>query len=90
MEDGGGIFLPTAKRLHLKAQGRAAHPASNKRKGPIPKGFISTVGSDWQANSVPPPQPPEEEAQAILPSTFIQCWAIDSFQKRFIFQARVP
>src|SRR3954454_13646482 len=52
---------------------------------------MSTVSSDWQASSVPPPQPPEDEkAQAILPSTFIQCGAIGSSQKRFIFQDNQP
>jgi hypothetical protein len=39
--------------------------------------FIRTVSIDWQASSVPPPYPPEEEkAQAILPSIFIQCGAM--------------
>src|SRR4051812_34642972 len=52
---------------------------------------MSTVSSDWQANSVPPPQPPEEEkAQAILPSTFIQYGAIGSSQNRFIFHDNSP
>src|SRR5436309_11444858 len=52
---------------------------------------MSTVSRDWQASSVPPPQPPEDEkAQAILPSTFIQCGAIGSSQKRFIFQDKRP
>jgi hypothetical protein len=52
---------------------------------------MSSVSSDWQASSVPPPQPPEEEkAQAILPSTFIQYGAIGSSQKRFIFQESRP
>src|SRR5436309_650052 len=52
---------------------------------------MRTVSSDWQASSVPPPQPPEEEkAQAILPSTFIQYGAIGSSQNRFIFQERSP
>src|SRR4029077_7819407 len=53
--------------------------------------FISTVSSDWQASSVPPPQPPDEEkAQAILPSTFIQWGAMVSSQNRFIFQDSRP
>jgi hypothetical protein len=51
----------------------------------------STVSRDWQAGSVPPPQPPEEEnAQAILPSTFIQCGAIGSSQNRFMFHDKSP
>src|SRR5262245_43638399 len=52
---------------------------------------MSTVSNDWQASSVPPPQPPDDEkTQAILPSTFIQYGAIGSSQKRFIFQDSRP
>src|SRR5262245_4711188 len=43
------------------------------------------------ASSLPPPQPPDEEnAQAILPSTFIHESIMTSSQKRFIFQDRMP
>src|SRR4051812_14236655 len=53
--------------------------------------FMSTVSNDWQANSAPPPQPPEEEkSHAILPSTFIQYGAIGSSQNRCIFQESRP
>src|SRR4051794_12437608 len=52
---------------------------------------MRTVRIDWQASSVPPPQPPDDEkAQAILPSTFIQWGAIGSSQKRFIFHDNTP
>jgi hypothetical protein len=46
---------------------------------------------DWQASSIPPPQPPAElKAQPIFPSIFIQCSPIVSSQNLFIFQERIP
>ena len=52
---------------------------------------MSTVRMLWHASSMPPPHAPaEENAQAIFPSTSIQCGIIASSQKRFIFHERIP
>ena len=46
---------------------------------------------DWQASSMPPPQPPALlNAHPIFPSTFIQCDSMVSSQNRFIFQDTRP
>ena len=53
--------------------------------------FISTIWSDWQAISAPPPHPPEDEnAHATLPSTLPQWSNMASSQNRFILQDSTP